>query len=373
VADNKDVMSFRELAESEARAAGFDLCGVSPVDALPELSYFPEWVAAGKAGEMRYLEARNEAGQLKRANLRSAAPWARSVIVCAVNYNSAQPYSTDPAPAGSGWISRYAWFENTDYHDAILRRLRDVEAKITTAWSEPIRTWCYVDTGPVVERVYAKYAGLGWIAKNTCVINEEKGSWLFLGVILTSAALQAGEYPLPAADRCGSCTRCIEACPTNAIVEPYKLDPRLCISYLTIEKRDEIPNELRSGTGRNIFGCDICQDVCPWNGGVAEHKRPVATTLPEFAVRDELVNPNLERLARMLREEFQQLFRGSPVKRAKYEGLLRNVAVAMGNSGRTEFLPLLEELAAGESAVVAEHARWSIDQLTRNQVVKSSH
>ena len=361
--------SLPDFVAQHASDAGFALWGVSPVETLAELADFPQWIAQGRAGEMRYLEARNEAGELKRAAVRNVAPWVRSVVVGAINYNAAVPYSTDPAPSGNGWISRYAWFKNTDYHDAILARLRALEAQIQTGFAGPdLRTRCYVDTGPVVERVYAKYAGLGWIGKNTCVINEAQGSWLFLGVILTSIPLDSRDLVLPAADRCGSCTRCIDACPTQAITAPYQLDPRLCISYLTIEKRGAVPEHLRAPIGRNLFGCDICQDVCPWNGGVAAHKRPAASTLPEFEVNRSLVNPDLDALARMTRDAFNSVFRGSPVKRAKYVGLRRNVAVAMGNSGDPRFIPALEELACDEDANVAEHARWAIGRL-RDQAV----
>ena len=358
---------FVQLATQCAKDAGFDLCGVTPAREFPELAYFEQWVADGQAGEMKYLEARNENGELKRASLAHVAPWARSVIVCALNYNTGQPYSIEPAPPGAGWVSRYAWFEDTgrgkhtDYHDAILGRLHAVESKVAEAWAAPLRTWCYVDTGPVVERVLASHAGIGWIGKNTCVINEKLGSWLFLGVILTSVELE--QIPMPAADRCGSCTRCIEACPTDAIIAPYKLDARKCISYLTIEKRGVIPEELRAGMGRQVFGCDICQDVCPWNGSVTEGRRAPATTAQEFHPRPELVDPRLEWLARMSREEFNQAFRGSPIKRAKYEGMRRNAAIAMGNSGESRFIPLLEEMSGDESPVVAEHARWALERL----------
>jgi epoxyqueuosine reductase len=369
------VTSLREFIAQHAPAEGFDLCGVSPVGALPELGNFSGWVAQGNAGEMRYLESRNEAGELKRASVQNAAPWAKSVIVCAVNYNADAPYSTDPSARGTAWISRYAWFKNSDYHEAILARLRALEAKLKAGWQDPaLRTWCYVDTGPVIERVYAKYAGIGWIAKNTCVINEEKGSWLFLGVILTSIAVEASDLPLPAADRCGSCTRCIDACPTHAITAPYRLDPRLCISYLTIEKRGEIPEPLRGPIGRNVFGCDICQDVCPWNGGVADHKRPAKSKLPEFAVNQALVNPELATLARMKLDEFNATFRGSPVKRAKFAGLLRNLAVAMGNSGDPNCVPILHELAGNEDPNVAEHARWALARLdAQKDIVYKAH
>jgi len=357
-----------------ARDAGFDLCGIAPVRDFGELRVFPAWIADGKHGEMKYMEARNEdnAGELKRASLARVAPWARSVVVCAINYNTAHPYSTQAQPenASRGWISRYAW-SREDYHDAILRRLRQIEDGLrdqlasTANWplaTDNLHLRSYVDTGPLIERVYAKYAGIGWIGKNTCIINQKLGSWLFLGVILTSLDLtdNALTPDLPAPDRCGTCTRCIAACPTQAIVAPGQLDARLCISYLTIEKRGEIPNELRSGMGRHVFGCDICQDVCPWN-----RKAPV-TSAAEFEPREELVNPALDWLAEMQQEKFQVVFRGSPVRRAKLTGLRRNAVVAMGNSGDRKFVPTLKRLCDDPDPIVAEHARWAVAALEQN-------
>ncbi len=220
----------------------------------------------------------------------------------------------------------------------------------------PPRTWCYVDTGPVIERIFAKYAGIGWIGKNTCVLNERLGSWLFLGVMLTSLELAPD---LPPADRCGSCTRCLDACPTNAFPAPYQLDATKCISYLTIELRGSIPEELRPGIGRQVFGCDICQDVCPWN------RQAPASSTAEFQPREKLVNPDLQWLAQLSQEEFREIFRGSPVKRARFSGLRRNVAIAMANSRDERFLIALEELSEDEDAVVAEHARWGLEYLRR--------
>jgi epoxyqueuosine reductase len=354
-----------------ARKAGFDLCGIAPVCDFVELHVFPSWIANGKHGEMKYMEARDQTGELKRVSLAQVAPWARSVIVCAINYNTAHPYSTQAQPehASQGWISRYAW-SREDYHESVLRRLKQVEAELrglldaTGNW--PLATGnlhfrSYVDTGPLIERVYAKYAGVGWIGKNTCIINQQLGSWLFLGVILTSLDFTKDELTddgltadLPAPDRCGTCTRCITACPTQAIVAPGELDARLCISYLTIEKRGEIPNELRSGMGRHVFGCDICQDVCPWN-----RKAPV-TSAAEFEPREGLVNPALDWLAEIQPEQFRTMFHGSPVRRAKLSGLRRNAAIAMGNSGDKKFLPTLEILCDDPDPVVAEHARWAM-------------
>ena len=389
------------LVKRAAHDAGFDLAGIAPVRDFDELAYFPQWIAHGHAGEMKYLEARDEAGRLKRESLRVAAPWAESVIVCAINYNTAQPYSTQVDDPGHGWISRYAW-GNEDYHEAVLRKLREVEKQLAARVAPPapgtdplasrntdhdrtdglrslgrrartpvapsrkrdlpvtagetpaLRTWCYVDTGPVVERVYAKYAGVGWIGKNTCVLNQKLGSWLFLGVILTSLELVPD---LPAPDRCGTCTRCLDACPTNAFLGPYQLDANKCISYLTIEKRGSIAGELRDGMGRHLFGCDICQDVCPWN------RRAPATQAAEFQAREGLVNPALEWVAEMKSEEFREKFRGSPVRRAKLSGLRRNAVIAMGNSGNREHVPTLEKLRADEDAVIADSAAWALKKL----------
>lgn len=341
-----------------AQQAGFELAGIAPVRDFAELEYFPKWIAAGRAGEMQYMADRDDRGNLKRSKLQTVAPWAQSVIVCAMNYNTAQPYSTEMREFESGWISRYAW-SRKDYHEALKRQLHVVEAKLHRGLAAqdggaPIQTRCYVDTGPLVERVYAKYAGIGWIGKNTCILNQKMGSWLFLGVILTSIELAPD---LPAPDRCGTCARCIDACPTKALIAPYELDSNRCISYLTIEKRGVIPEELRGGTGRHVFGCDICQDVCPWN-----RKAPV-TDVPEFQPREGLVNPALDWLAQITEEEFRQKFRGSPIRRAKRAGIRRNAVIAMGNSGNRKFLPVLEKLASGEDTVLAEHARWAANKL----------
>jgi epoxyqueuosine reductase len=366
-------LGIRQLA----REAGFELCGIAPVCEFGELEAFPGWIDAGRHGEMKYMEARDENGEFKRGALARVAPWARSVIVCAINYNTAQPYSTQTGDASRGWISRYAWSQR-DYHDAVMRRLQDVESKIPSLLESrcenldgpdgSLQTRCYVDTGPLVERVLAKHAGVGWIGKNTCIINQKQGSWLFLGVILTSLGFGPASSPdglipgdIPVPDRCGTCTRCITACPTQAIVGPGQLDARLCISYLTIEKRGEIPKELRAGMGRHVFGCDICQDVCPWN-----RKAPV-TGAEEFQPREELVNPALEWLAEMTPEKFRSAFRGSPVRRAKLSGLRRNAVIAMGNSGDEKFLPTLERLTADADSVVADHAKWALDRLYKKK------
>jgi len=354
--DKMQASQITAIVQRAAEESGFDLCGIAPAADTPEHEQFSAWIAAGRAGEMKYMEAQDDQRQLKRASLSRVAPWARSVVACAINYNTGLPYSTQMQDRTRGWISRYAW-SREDYHGAVMRRLKQVESVLRNdLWSggrprpPDLTTRCYVDTGPIVERVFAKYAGVGWIGKNTCIINQKKGSWLFLGVILTSLEL---EPDLPAPDRCGTCTRCIDACPTDAIIAPYQLDSNKCISYLTIEKRGSIPEDVRAGMGHHIFGCDICQDVCPWN------RKAQISAAPEFEPRPGLVNPALAWLAEMSAEEFRDVFRGSPIRRAKRSGLRRNAAIAMGNSGKPEFLPLLEKLAADEEQSVAESARWA--------------
>jgi epoxyqueuosine reductase len=358
------ISQLTDLVKRAAAEIGFDLAGIAPVREFAELRYFPQWIAENRHGDMRYMECSDEQGQLKRGSLSRTAPWAKSVVVVAMNYNTAQPYSTAPAEAGTGWISRYAW-GHADYHDLILPRLREIESRLRQAAGD-IRTWCYVDTGPVIERVLAQYAGIGWVGKNACIINQRNGSWFFLGVILTSLELTPD---MPAPDRCGTCTRCLEACPTNAFLGPRQLDASRCISYLTIEKRGAIPEELRSGIGRHIFGCDICQDVCPWNNPA---RRAPASAAPELQPRTGLVNPSLELLATISEEAFREIFQGSPLKRAKRAGLRRNAIVAMGNSGDTSFGPTLRQIAETDpDENLAEHARWALSQLELS--VESEH
>jgi epoxyqueuosine reductase len=351
-----DVGELTNRIKSFACEAGFDLCGIAPVQDFPELARFQQWIADGHAGEMKYLESRDESGQLRRASLNLVFPWARSVVVCAVNYNTAHAYSTQVHDPARGWISRYAW-SREDYHETVLRRLREVESNIKEL-SAPnqIETRSYVDTGPVVERVYAKYAGIGWLGKNTCLINQKIGSWLFLGVIITSLDLMPD---LPAPDRCGTCTRCIDACPTNAFVGPHQLDSNKCIAYLTIEKRGAIPEELREDIGHQVFGCDICQDVCPWN-----RKAPTTDKL-EFQPREGFINPALVWLAEISEEEFRQVFRGSPLKRAKRDGLRRNALIAIGNGGDSSTLAVVERNTSDANPAVADAANWAANKLKR--------
>ena len=351
-----------------ARALGFDLCGVAPAEDFPELAHLEEWLGRGHGGEMRYLQ------DPRRRSPSLAMREARSVIVCALNYNTAFPASTEipfqnSETAGPrGWISRYAWGD--DYHNVLGEKLEALVRGMREEFGGAFDARAYVDTGPIVERVAAKYAGLGWLAKNTCLIHEELGSWLFLGVIVTSLDLAAslGPAETPAADLCGNCSLCIDACPTGALVQPYVLDARRCISYLTIELRGAIPEEFREPIGRHVFGCDICQDVCPWN------RRAPVTTLANFQPRQRreksLFSPDLEWLISLSEEEFRELFRGSPVKRAKWRGLMRNACVAIGNSGLhpgearyAEICGRLSRLAEMGDEILAEHAQWALGRL----------
>jgi epoxyqueuosine reductase len=363
----------------QARGLGFDLCGVAPAHAFEELAMYSTWLDRGYAGEMDYL------GDPRRSDPRAVLEGARSLIVVALNYNSAQPYSTEQAgmqidDSPRGWISRYAW--GHDYHEVLREKLNALVARMREQWREPFQARAYVDTGPVVERVAAKHAGLGWLAKNTCLINEELGSWLFLGVIVTTLELAPSLAPgePPAADLCGNCRLCLDACPTQAFAAPYLLDARKCISYLTIELREAIAEEMRAAMGNAVIGCDICQDVCPWN-----RKSPV-TQITAFQPRRveaksgsgkekmengaTLLAPELEWLAALSQEEFSRIFRGSAIKRAKWRGLVRNACVALGNSraardsgSHTRITALLERLATSPDEIIAEHAQWALDRL----------
>jgi epoxyqueuosine reductase len=364
---------LRSWLDESARAAGFDAVGVAEVrdpgepEATDEAERFSAWVGAGYAGEMEYLKRRDESGTLVRSSLRVAMPWANSVVVCALNYNADAPRSIDPAPPGTGWIGRYAWSGRTleggtsvptDYHDELLGPLRRIEAGLLAQIA--CTTRCYVDTGPLVERSVATQAGVGWIGKNTCVINQQLGSWLLLGVIVTSLQVEEGIAGLPAADRCGSCTRCIDACPTGALLGakrpevPRQMDASRCIAYLTIEKKGTIDEGLRAEMGRQVFGCDICQDVCPWN-----RRAPIGNH-EGMTARPELVNPTLGWLGAMDAREFKQRFQGSPLERTGRKRLLRNTAIAMGNSEDDRYLAQLEEWGTSEDPILAEAAAWAM-------------
>lgn len=335
-----------------ALECGFELAGVARADPAPESTHYQRWVDAGMAGAMGYLTDRR--AEL-RNDPRSLLPSARSILCVGKLYNTSHPYSTGCGDAEIAWISRYAW--GADYHDI----LRDGLNRLVERMHETGVRFEYkicVDTAPILERAYAYRAGLGWIGKNTCLINEPRGSWFFLGELLLSLDL-APDSPPP--DRCGTCSRCIDACPTQAIVATghdrpaWQLDSRLCLSYFTIELRGVIPEQHRAECGRHVFGCDICQDVCPWN-----RRAPVTSEAGFEPCQPE---PPLERLAALSEQEFSELFRHSPVRRARYRGFLRNVAVAMGNARTEKFRAPLERLATLEDPLVSGHAQWALQQI----------
>ena len=416
--------------KERALALGFDLAGIAPVSIWKDLKFSRRWVEKGFNGEMRYLE------NPKRFDPLLILPSAKSVVCVGLIYNAPLPYSTEveagnrsqesevrsqnaegrrQAPQPRAWISRYAW--GRDYHGVMRGKLEQLR-KALAMLAPGIETRVFVDTGPVVERALARYSGIGWMGKNTCIINQEKGSWFFLGVILTSLEVAPD---LPAPDRCGSCTACLEACPTRALVEPYVMDASRCISYFTIELRGSIPQEVRPRIGSNVFGCDICQDVCPWNGSrqlsvlsyqqatsagrlrsERRHETKPATTndprfyplifepdrtgisdgaIPEVLPTDDgqrttdngrsatdpagfsLFNPPLAALASMSEEDFRRIFAHSPIRRAKYRGWLRNLCVAMGNSGDARCVPWLERAAEHPDPIIREHAAWALGRL----------
>jgi epoxyqueuosine reductase len=330
--------------KEKALALGFDLVGIAPLGPFPEAVFYPKWLQSGYAGEMQYLERQKSA----KLQPDSMLPGAKSVIVCAMNYNTAAPVTQfDRLRA---WVSRYAWGE--DYHDTVRQKLEELASWMEQSSTQ--RTKVYVDTGPLLERVFAKYAGIGWFGKNTCIINQRTGSWLFLGCILTDLEI---EYDAPVPDRCGTCTRCIDACPTEAIVEPYVLDSRKCIAYTTIELRGEMPEADRNGIGHHLFGCDICQDVCPWN-----RKAPHSQN-PAFAPKAGLFWPEIDRLLDLDEDGWRRTIRGTSLKRAKVKGLLRNLMVVAGNSGVREFVLKLQKFLAHEDEHVRSHADWALRKL----------
>lgn len=401
---------LRSWLDAASREAGFVVAGIASVHDPGDpaaAQRFSDWVDCGRAGEMEYLKRRDESGTLVRGSVSTAFPWARSVIVCAIDYRSNSARSIDSAPSTAGWIARYAWSGYAtgngetgpaDYHEDMISRLRRIESGLLG--QAACETRCYVDTGPLVERAVASDAGIGWIGKNTCLINQRLGSWLLLGVILTSLPVQAESmnaegaaslFAVPAADRCGSCTRCIDACPTGALLGSHsakaarEMDASRCIAYLTIEKKGEIAEELRAPIGRNIFGCDICQEVCPWNAkaaarpavnAIAQSSRSEMMKLPAMRPRDELVNPELEWLAGMDSREFRRWFRGSPLERTGRKRLLRNIAIAMGNSGEARFLPILDKLTEEHRAAhpndlaIRNAVLWAREQILAGEDVR---
>lgn len=308
-------LALEAMVKAQAYGLGFDLVGIARLGPMETAGTFDAWIEKGYAGDMDYLPR----GAAKRRDSRLAFGGATSAIVVGLDYGGREP---------SGPVARYA--RGDDYHDVMTERLNELHRWLQLEVGRPIAGKPYVDTGPILERDLARRAGLGWFGKNTNLVNPRLGSFFFIGSLLLDLDL-AADSPFDA-DRCGSCTRCLDACPTNAFVEPRVLDATRCISYLTIELKGEIPREFREAVGSNIYGCDICQDVCPYNVKFARELRE-----PAFAVRDAIRGKSPETLSRdllaMTDEEFRSAFRHSPMKRAKRRGLARNAAVVLGNSG----------------------------------------
>jgi epoxyqueuosine reductase len=336
--------------KTRARALGFDLCGIAPADSFPELAFLREWIDRGYAGEMAYIPRSAD----RRADVRAVVPGARSVIVTGTLYNTVQPYHTQP-DRGAAIISRYAWGD--DYHDVIEARLEALLAWMRSESAEPFDAKAYVDTGPVQERVYAQYGGLGWIGKNTCLINPALGSWLFLSEIICTLAL---EHDAAGIDQCGACTRCLDACPTDALVEPGVLDSTRCLSYLTIEIKGAIPVALRAPMDTLVYGCDICQDVCPYNQAAPQSEDPA------WQPRAGLRLPGLVDLWRQPDAELRSRLKGTAMTRAKLTGIRRNLAVAIGNSGDPDALAALAESSSDRPSaadpMVRDHIGWAMHQ-----------
>jgi epoxyqueuosine reductase len=331
---------LEDLIKAEAHALGFDLVGITTLGPVESYGHFEEWLSHEYHGEMAYMAR----GAEKRRDTTLPFAGAKSGIVVALNYDGTTP---------SGAIARYA--RGNDYHDVMVAKLDALHRWIESQIGREVRGKSYVDTGPILERDLARKAGLGWIGKNTNLINPEIGSFFFIGSLLIDLDLEP-DAPFEA-DRCGTCTRCIDACPTDAIVEPRVLDATQCISYLTIESRNAMPLELRESVGEMIYGCDICQDVCPWNVSFARE-----LSAPELEPRDEVTTATLVELLSANEDEFRRRFKGSPIKRAKRAGLARNIAVAMGNRKNPADLPALERASNDTDSIVRESAEWAMSK-----------
>lgn len=340
-----EALSLEQLLKAQACGLGFDLVGITSLGPMETAGVFDEWLARGYSGEMDYLPR----GAGKRRDSRLPAPGTTSAIVVGLDYGGRAP---------TGPIARYA--RGDDYHDVMLARLEELHDWLESELGTPVRGKSYVDTGPILERDLARRAGLGWFGKNTNLVSPRIGSFFFIGALLVDLDLLP-DTPFEA-DRCGTCTRCLDACPTGAFVEPRLLDATRCISYLTIELKGAIPESLREQMGSHIYGCDICQDVCPYNIKFAQELRD-----PAFAPRGNIGERDAQSLARELLslgdDAFRESFRDSPIKRAKRRGLLRNAAVVLGNLGAEGDMPALARAAGDPEPLVRLHAAWAIEQI----------
>jgi epoxyqueuosine reductase len=325
-----------------AKQCGFDMCGFASASPAPHSAEYRSWLQSGAHGEMAWLERDPN----RRSDPSLVFPGARTLLLLAKNYFQGSQSRKHP-----GRIARYAW--GSDYHDLMLAAMKPIDALLSDLGG---RQKCYVDTGPILERDFAGVGGLAWQGKSTMCLNERLGTWFFIGVILTSLEFEPDQ---PLKNRCGSCTRCIEACPTQAITQPYRLDARRCISYLTIEHKGAIPLQFRKAIGDRIYGCDDCLEVCPWNR-FAEQSSEIRFRLP-----DQIQSLTLRELAALTEAEFRILFRNSPIKRIKRTRFVRNVCVALGNVGTPQDLPVLQRLAHDPEPLIAEHASWALQEIKR--------
>jgi epoxyqueuosine reductase len=345
--ENLNAAAWSKRIKQEAQRLGFDLCGISAVQTPPHEESFAQWLRKGYAGELDYMKK----SEILRRQPRQLVPWAASVVSVGMSYNTQfrRPLS---GMGLRGWISRYAWGD--DYHEILKRKLADLLERVREITGRSVEGKVFVDSGPVLERDAAGIAGIGWIGKNTNLISPRKGSWFFLGELFLSLELA---YDRPIRDRCGRCNLCLNACPTGAFVGPYVLDARRCISYLTIELKGFIPKHLRPLVGTHVFGCDICQEVCPYNVKAS----PEADA--SYAPREGLYAPELIPLLSITDEDFRRRFRGSPLLRAKRRGLSRNVAVALGNIGSTQAVDALITALDDPEPLVRGHVAWALGRI----------
>lgn len=347
---------MKSAIRQRALEFGFDACHFTSADPPANASYLQRWLAAGRHGDMAYLQ-RNA---YKRVDPQQVLPDARTIICVAVTYGIAGASSPQPSPPGeerekvAGVVARYAQY--ADYHDVITERIRMLTDYVNQLAGATARSLWYVDTGPLLERELAQRAGLGFVGKHTNLISRRLGNWFFLAEIITTAQL---EPDAAEPNRCGTCSACIDACPTQAITAPFQLDARRCISYLTIELKGAIPEELRPAIGNRIYGCDDCLAACPWNRFAAE------ANLMRSHLRPDLAAPDLIELLSLSDADFKERFAGTPMPRTKRRGVLRNVCVALGNIGDQRALPALEKAASDSEPLIQEHARWAIRQIER--------
>ena len=351
-------MSTEARVRDQARLLGFEACGFSSAAPPGTAKQFSEWLAQGRHGTMDYLARTAH----KRADPQLVLPNAKTIVMLVCSYwmdlqaGSSRSPCDSIAPSKRGVVARYAQF--SDYHDLLADRLRTMAQFLDACGGAGTRSLWYIDTGPLLERDFAQRAGLGFVGKHTNLINRRMGNWILLAAVITTLSL---EPDTPEPNRCGTCTRCLEACPTQAIVAPFQLDARLCISYLTIEHKGPIPKEMRPLIGNRVFGCDDCLAACPWNRFAVQGQLMTAHS------RHELAAPDLIPLLTIGDEEFRRRFVGTPLERTKRRGLVRNACVALGNVGDSSTLPALRRAAQESDPLVSEHAHWAIEQIQQRQ------